>query len=176
MPMPRWRLAVAAAVVMSLTGCTPRTEAPATATTYTPVGAGQSAPELRVRSTSGRLVPLATADSLTLLNLWAMWCGPCREEFPLLERLHRTYAPRGLRVLAVDTDPDPLAAVTRFASEFDLTFQVAVDTSGGIMDRFRAMGLPSSYLIDNDGVIVASWTGIIPLSAADTIAYHLDLP
>ncbi len=162
-----------AALVVSLVGCTRPAEEAAEGTPYRPMSAGQPAPAMQVLGTDGRSLPVVSPDSLTLLNLWATWCGPCREEFPDIEQLHRDFAPRGLRVLAVDADADPIPAVLQFAADMEVTFRLAVDTTGSIMDRYKAMGLPSSYLINTEGVVEAMWTGILPASARDTIAAYL---
>lgn len=135
---------------------------------------GEDAPRYSVVSLSGDTLGVSNTDEYTLLNLWATWCGPCREEFPDLEEIHRELGPAGLRVLAVDVDPDTPEAVLNFANEFDLTFKLAVDRDGRIQEVFSAVGLPSSFLIDSDGTLLARWSGVLPPGAKETIREHLN--
>ncbi|HEU4989077.1 MAG TPA: TlpA disulfide reductase family protein [Gemmatimonadaceae bacterium] len=92
-----------------------------------------------------------------LLNLWATWCQPCREEMPSFERLYRDYAPRGLRILAVSVDdPGMDAAIRDFAQRYDLTFDVLHDRRERVMDRYQVRGVPETILIGADGRIVGT--------------------
>lgn len=128
------------------------------------------APDFFAVTPVGDTLRLGNGNTLTLLNLWATWCGPCRDEFPDLERIHQRFSPSELRVLAVDVDPDPPDVVQAFADELGVTFLVASDPTGTISSRFRVLGLPSTFLINGDGVIVRRWSGVLPPTAADTLA------
>lgn len=141
--------------------------------TFSTLTRGDTAPEYTVTTTAGVSTTTYQDGVVTLLNLWAPWCGPCREEFPDLEQIHRQFEDEGLRVLAVDIDPDPLETAINFAADFDLSFTVAVDPDGKIMQIYRAVGVPSSFLIAPDGELLYSWSGILKSDAADTIGVIL---
>lgn len=152
---------------------TPPPEEVTIAEAFKPLTVGQPVPVYAAVTPGGDTLHIGPGQPLTLLNLWATWCGPCIEEFPDLEHLHQTLAPRGLRIVAVDVDPDPPEIVTRFAADLGVTFPLAIDPDGRVQDRFQAMAMPSSYLIDRDGHLLARWTGILPPSARDSIEAHL---
>lgn len=158
----------------SLVGCADHQPEPPADAPFQLLSMGEKAPTYRAVTPAGDSIEIGPGQPVTLLNLWATWCGPCREEFPDLERLHQALAPHGLRVVAVDVEPDPPETVTRFAAEFEITFTVAIDPTGNIQEHYQAMGLPSSYLIGTDGTLLALWTGVLPPSAQRTIEAHLN--
>ncbi len=92
-----------------------------------------------------------------LLNVWATWCDPCREEMPSIERLHRDYHPRGLRIVAVSIDDAGNEELIReFAKNHDLTFDILHDPKSDIMPQYRVLGVPQTFLISRDRQIVAT--------------------
>ncbi|MGQ0538802.1 MAG: redoxin domain-containing protein [Gemmatimonadaceae bacterium] len=92
-----------------------------------------------------------------LLNVWATWCDPCREEMPSLERLYRDYGPRGLRIVAVSIDDAGNEALIReFVRDHNLTFDILHDTKSDIMSLYRLLGVPQTFLISRDRRIVAT--------------------
>jgi peroxiredoxin len=122
--------------------------------------AGHEAPNFVLRDPAGQTVELRRLrGKAVLLNFWATWCAPCREEMPELEELHREYGPRGLVVLGVSVDESRAArAIPEFLKEGDArvgpyTFPVALDEKQEVMRQYKLLGVPSSYFIDRDGVI-----------------------
>ncbi len=98
-----------------------------------------------------------------LVNLWATWCHPCREETPYLQSLHEAYGDRGLRILGVSVDRRAdRPAVVEFVEEFGVGYDIALDPDAVSRDVFHARGLPTSVLIDGNGVVSFSWIGPIP--------------
>jgi cytochrome c biogenesis protein CcmG/thiol:disulfide interchange protein DsbE len=99
-----------------------------------------------------------------LLNIWATWCAPCREEMPRIEQLHRELADSGLVVIAISIDNPGMAdAIREFRKEMKLSFEILYDESGKIRDDYQTVGVPETFLIDRQGVvrrrlIGASWT------------------
>lgn len=94
------------------------------------------------------------AGEVILLNIWATWCGPCREEMPAIERLHRAFGPRGLKVLAVSIDgKGDEGAIRSFVSEYGLTFAILHDPEGDIQRIYRTTGVPETFVIARDGTI-----------------------
>lgn len=99
--------------------------------------------------------------SVTLLDFWASWCGPCRQAFPHLDQLFRTYQGDGLKVLGISVDDDPKAA-RRFWASMRPRFPVAWDESGMVRERFKVQSLPTTMLFDADGMIVQRNEGFDP--------------
>ena len=92
-----------------------------------------------------------------LVNFWASWCGPCRGEVPELESLAQRQADN-LVVLGVNQQETP-AAAARFAAEFAVTYRILLDRSGEVSNTYRARGLPVSYLVSPDGVVLRAFPG-----------------
>jgi cytochrome c biogenesis protein CcmG, thiol:disulfide interchange protein DsbE len=121
------------------------------------VSVGSRAPDFRA-------VDLATGDSVslrdhyrgavTLVNVWATWCEPCRIEMPAMERLHRELAPHGFRIAAVSIDEGPPEDVRAFGRDLGLSFDLLQDRSTRIQQLYQTTGVPESFLLNRAGVIV----------------------
>lgn len=122
-----------------------------------PVAVGAHAPEFRV-------VDLATGDSVslgakykgkvTLVNIWATWCVPCKIEMPAMERLYQDLAPRGFAIAAVSVDEGAPDDVRRFGQDLGLSFDLLQDKSGAIQQAYQTTGVPESFLLNHEGIIV----------------------
>lgn len=116
---------------------------------------GFLAPDFTLDSLSG--APISLSDmrgKAVVLNLWASWCPPCRAEMPAIQRVYQENHERGLEVLAVNmTAQDNLAAVEKFVQEFNLTFPILLDTSGEVGNTYLMRALPTTFFIDQEGVI-----------------------
>ena len=90
-----------------------------------------------------------------LLNIWATWCTPCRVEMPSMQALHREYGPQGLHVVAVSVDESgTVAKIRAFVHELGLTFEVLHDPTGEIQRAYQLTGLPETFVIRPDGLII----------------------
>src|SRR3989475_5543661 len=109
--------------------------------------------------------PAGIADyrgKVVLLNIWATWCLPCRAEMPSMEKLCKKLAGTDFRIAAVSVDGDPFhlegsedqKGIMAFATNLGLTFDILHDPSGAIRQAYDIFGVPESYLIDRNGVIV----------------------
>ena len=99
--------------------------------------------------------PVALADFLgdvVVLNFWATWCTPCRDEQPALERIRREYQGQGVEFLGVD-ERDGLAEARAWVEEFDVTYPSIQDPSGSWADDFDLFGYPDTFVIDASGTI-----------------------
>ena len=117
---------------------------------------GHRAPDYRVaRATTGDSIGVrsAYAGHVTLINVWATWCGPCIKEMPSMERVYEEYKARGFRVAAVSIDEDAAAPVLAFTQKLGLTFDILHDRSGDIQIHYMTVGVPESFLLDAQGVI-----------------------
>ena len=100
---------------------------------------------------------------VALVNLWATWCEPCKKEMPALQAFYDRYQKEGFAIIAVN-DGDPTADVVRFAKTFELTFLIWLDPT---YIAFRTIGLPSSYVIDRNGIVRLQWMGGIEKRALE---------
>ena len=127
------------------------------------VGIGSPAPEFHaIDLHTGRPARLADyRGKVLLLNLWATWCQPCRIEMPAMERLSRRFTGTDFHVVAVSVDKDDSTVVSAFARQLGLTFDILHDQSGKIQELYQTTGVPESFVIDRDGVIVKKVMGAI---------------
>ena len=100
-----------------------------------------SGPNLRLQEQRGQVV---------LVNFWATWCGPCREEMPHMNRLYEKYRASGFVLLGVNVDEDPRNAAG-VASKLGLKFPVLLDTDKKVSRLYELATMPSTVLIDRDG-------------------------
>lgn len=125
-----------------------------------PVQVNFPAPELTLSDTSGRSSALTDyKGQVVLVNLWATWCPPCKEEMPALESYYRKHKNDGFVIIAIN-DGDPTGDVLQFVSDYGLTFPVWLDpTYIATEQAFKTLNLPTSFVIDRAGTIVLSWVG-----------------
>lgn len=129
------------------------------------VEVGRRAPDFRALDlATGDSVSLHTAyqGQVTLVNIWATWCIPCRTEMPAMQSLYERLGPSGFRIAAVSIDEGPVDDVRAFGRELGLTFDLLHDRSGRIEQIFQTTGVPESFLLDKDGVIVRKVIGEHP--------------
>ena len=122
-----------------------------------PVEVGATAPEFHA-------LDLATGDSVslreryrgrvTLVNIWATWCVPCRVEMPAMEEVYTSLAPRGFAIAAVSVDEGSSEDVRRFGQDLKLSFDLLHDRSSRIQQTYQTTGVPESFLLNRRGVIV----------------------
>ena len=116
---------------------------------------------------------------VVLVNIWATWCPPCRAEMPSMERLHQKFAGTDFRIAAISVDGDAFypdkeqptpAQVLVFADGLGLTFDVLHDPSGAIRRAYDIYGVPESFVVDRDGVIVKRVIGAADWEAPVNVA------
>ena len=124
-------------------------------TTLPPEGVekGRTAPEFELKDLEGQPVRLSDyRGQVVVINFWAIWCGYCRTEMPVLQAAYDRYQDSGLVVLAVDV-MDRKDPVVEYVREAGLTFPVLLDASGQVSTQYRVRGLPTTFFVDQDGVI-----------------------
>jgi thiol-disulfide isomerase/thioredoxin len=117
---------------------------------------GTLAPDFVLDDLTGKPVRLSDLrGSVVVINFWASWCDPCREEMPVLQAFYDQYADRGLVVLGVNaTYTDSKTDAISFVEELGLTFPTLFDETGDVGDKlYKVVGLPTSYWIDQEGII-----------------------
>jgi len=95
---------------------------------------------------------------VVLLNFWATWCGPCRFEMPSMEKLYRRLNAKGLEIVAVNLQEDR-SSVEQFVDEYGLSFPVLLDTTGRIGATYGARSIPTTYIVDREGFVIAGTIG-----------------
>jgi peroxiredoxin len=123
---------------------------------------GQPAPAFTLEDVGGN--PISLADSggrLRLIDFWATWCAPCREEVPMLKDLQETYRDRGLEIVAIADSTDGAAAVRDFVAREKINYTTLLGTDQVAQD-YVVLGLPTAYLVDGEGTIVAAFPGTKP--------------
>lgn len=123
---------------------------------------GKRAPVFELATTDNKKVKLTDyAGKVVILNFWASWCGPCRAEMPSLNRLYEDFKDKGLVVLAVSIDRS-VEAVLSLKSEKGLTFTILMDPEKEVyFDDYAVLALPTTFLIDTDGIIREKFIGEI---------------
>lgn len=86
------------------------------------------------------------------LDFWASWCAPCRTSFPLLNELYKKYKDKGFVVVAVNLDEDK-AKADKFLQDIPVDFTVLHDASGGLADQYVVESMPTSFIVDQKGVV-----------------------
>lgn len=111
------------------------------------------APDFTLKSNKGENIRLEElAGKVILINFWASWCGPCREELPELELLYQKYKSRGLVILAISGDSKREKA-EEFIRPLNLSYPILYDDNLDINSLYRVRAMPSTYLVDRKGVV-----------------------
>ena len=122
---------------------------------YEPLTVGKVAPDFDLPDLEDNYVRLSDfRGKVVFLNFWATWCKPCREEMPSMEVLYRNFKQDGLVVLAVSIDRvTTKQEIPPFVKSLNLTFPVLIDSWGQTDKRYKLMGVPETYIIDQQGIL-----------------------
>jgi len=130
------------------------------------------APEFQLPDDKGGVVALKDfRGQFLLLNFWATWCPPCVREMPSMERLSKIMGDRSFTVLGISLDKEGPKKVLPFIKRLGVTFPIAFDTSAKVSGLYGARDLPSTFLIDPQGRVVAAAKGARDWAADDMVAY-----
>jgi peroxiredoxin len=117
------------------------------------VGVNDSAPDFTLKSLEGTNLRLEEyRGQVVLINFWASWCGPCRQEMPLLDRIHQRYSDAGFAVLGVNVE-GTIGPAKETADRTGVTFPVLVDENQRVSELYNLESMPSSVVVDRDGVV-----------------------
>jgi thiol-disulfide isomerase/thioredoxin len=109
------------------------------------------APEFTLTGIDGKSVNLAQyRGQVVMINFWASWCAPCRQEMPLLEQMHRKYKPMGFTMLGVNVEPDSAKAVD-WLKATPVSFPILFDTTSEVSKLYSVQGMPNTVIVDRKG-------------------------
>jgi cytochrome c biogenesis protein CcmG, thiol:disulfide interchange protein DsbE len=149
--MTKRSLVVATAVLVLFSG------------TANAIQVGEVAPDFTRADVNGKHIQLSKyRGKLVLLNFWASWCEPCREEMPLFSKWQRELGARGLQLIGVSMDDDA-REVHKFLAAYPVTYPVVMGDARFAEHFGGVLGLPLSYLIDAQGLVVARYQGEVDL-------------
>lgn len=112
---------------------------------------GNVAPDFTLKSAEGRNLRLQEQrGQVVLVNFWASWCGPCRQELPQLDKLYEKYRASGFVLLAVNVDDDASKALAT-STKLGMHFPVLLDTDKHVSKLYELASMPATVLIDRDG-------------------------
>jgi len=122
---------------------------------------GALAPDFSLLNLEGERITLSELRGQpVMINLWATWCAPCRIEMPHIQDRFERYAGEGFLVLAVDFD-EPANVVAEFRDELNLTFDLLLDPGAEIQELYRNRNYPSTFFVDENGVIQVQHIGVM---------------
>ncbi len=111
------------------------------------------APDFVLKSNQGKNIRLSELrGEIVLINFWATWCGPCRQEMPLLDDIHQNYRDMGFTVLGVNVENDPAKADDHLA-ENPVSFPILYDTRSEVSKLYQVDAMPTTVMVDRDGNI-----------------------
>jgi peroxiredoxin len=155
------QIAAIALVAVLLAACS-KTTSSASEEPITPVGQRKPAPDFTLKDANGASVKLADyKGKVVLLNFWATWCGPCKLEIPWFMEFEQQYKDRDFAVLGVSFDDDGWKSVRPYIQDHKINYRIMIgsDQIGQLYGGIDA--LPTSFVIDRQGRIAASHTGLV---------------
>jgi len=139
----------------------------AVASTASALAPGDAPPTIDMPDQAGKKVDLnALKGKVVLIDFWASWCGPCKQEMPVLEELHKKYAKQGLVIIGVNIDNNP-KKMNNFLRGAPATFRIVHDRKLVIAVKYAPKTMPSSYFIGRDGKVRYVHEGFKKKDAAD---------
>lgn len=133
---------------------------------------GLQAPEFSLPGLDGRMISLSDyRGKVVVVNVWATWCPPCVDEMPSLEKLYQQFKAENFTILAVSIDTAGAAAVAPFMKKHGLTFPVLLDTKLSIRTTYRTTGVPETFIVNQQGILVKKVIGPQDWAAPEVLRY-----
>ncbi|WP_281252227.1 thiol-disulfide oxidoreductase ResA [Sediminibacillus massiliensis] len=129
------------------------------------VGVGEEAPNFKLERLNGEGGQLSLDDlegKGVMLNFWATYCGPCKEEMPYMQSLYPEYKEKGVEIVAVSLDSTDLV-VNRFVDQYELSFPILRDNNNQVLELYDVGELPSTLFINPEGKVVEKVSGALTL-------------
>lgn len=120
------------------------------------------APDFTLKSQSGNNLKLSELrGKVVMINFWASWCGPCRQEMPLLDQLYQHYRSLDFTILGVNVEENPDAAKS-LLKDLPVTFPILFDSANTVSKLYKVKGMPSTIIVDRDGNMRYMYMGYQP--------------
>jgi len=141
-----------------------------------PIEIGLPAPDFTFPGINGKMVSLSDfRGKVVLVNIWATWCASCVDEMPSMERLYQNLKGKDFEILAVSIDSLGVKVVAPFMKKYKLTFPALIDSSGTIGAGYRTTGVPESFIIDKNGILVKKIIGPLDWAQPELLRFFQDL-
>lgn len=138
----------------------------------TAVVAGDAAPDFSLEDTEGNIVTLSELrGKVVMVNFWATWCPPCKEEMPSMDRLNKFMAEEDFVMLAINAEKNGKSVVPEFLEKNPYDFTVLYDDEGTVQQQYGVYKFPESFIIHKDGTIDQKVIGVLDWSSPKTVAY-----
>jgi peroxiredoxin len=140
------------------------------------LGKGAKAPDFTLPGLDGEMVRLADQKGkVVFLNIWATWCPPCVQEMPSMEKLYQQLKGEDFEILAVSIDKKGVEAVLPFMKKHNLSFTALIDSKESLKYKYQTTGVPETFIIDRNGIIVEKVIGPRDWATPDAIGFLRNL-
>jgi len=132
---------------------------------------GQPAPDFELEDLDGEMLRLGSMKGkVVVLDFWAVWCGPCQDSVPFFQLLEDKYAADGLKVIGLHVDDrvPPVEKVKQYLDEKNVEYSNALSTTD-VDNAFKIYAMPTTYMIDRDGVLAEIHVGFNPSTTPDKL-------
>ena len=120
------------------------------------------APDFTLASNQGKNIKLSElSGQVVMINFWASWCGPCRQEMPLLDAMYKKYSPLGFTILGVNVEEDSKPG-KKLIRDLKVTFPILYDTSNKVSKMYNVLAMPTTVIVDRNGRIRYIHQGYAP--------------
>ncbi|WP_085815043.1 TlpA disulfide reductase family protein [Geoanaerobacter pelophilus] len=137
-----------------------------------PAQEGAAAPDFTLQDLSGKQVQLSSLKGkVVLVNFWATWCPPCREEIPSMVKLNQVMQGKNFQMLAISVDEGGQQAVQEFFRQNGVSLPALFDTDGSVSRRYGTTGVPETFIVDGKGMIRKKVIGGVDWSAPEVLQY-----
>ncbi|MGJ7920190.1 peroxiredoxin family protein [Neobacillus sp. LXY-4] len=144
---------------------------------HTGIQEGEKAPDFQLDTLEGEAIKLSDSKGKkVVLNFWATWCPPCKAEMPHVERFYQDQENNRVEILAVNltTSEKGKNEISQFIKDYELTFPILLDENGDIADMYQAITIPTSYIIDSNGIIRKKIVGPIDQEMLEEIVASIE--
>lgn len=153
-----------------------RKDRDSTSRTTKPIQPGLEVPDFAFPDINGKQISLSDhKGKVVLVNIWATWCPPCRQEMPSMQRLYEKFKGENFEILAVSIDSEGREAVAPFMQKMHLTFPALLDPGETIIPLYGITGVPESFIVDKDGRLVEKIVGPMNWATPEVFSLFKDL-